>query len=609
MHQSSVDADCLTGRIHYLAKRDGLAQCAWRYILALEAIIYSRLLAGLSALALISSPAMAQVKPGEPPLTAQTMRSGGPIDPVQAKMHIALADLTIELDPQKQTLKGLAVLIVKISGPTDRLVLDLDRNLVTSSILLDGKALSHSDWSNPDGRLTIQLRKKAVAGQRIAVSINYAGTPHVAVRAPWDDGIVWSKTPDGQPWFATTAQGYGCDLYWPCIDHPQGEVDTVDVHLITPAGLVGLSNGVSKGKTVLSDGRIIWHWESGSINPYLVAFNVGPFVEISDTYHSQFGNSFPMQLWVLKGHEDKAKQLFTEFAPTLDFFEAKIGPFPFGDQKMGVVEVPYLGMEHQTINGYGNGFKPSPEGFDWLFQHEFSHEWFGNQLTAADWDDFWLHEGFGNYMQPLYGLWREGQARYDAMMMSARVRIMNRAPIVSGKPMTAEDVYEDGKGGPGGDIYYKGEWVLHTLRNLIGDDAFFAATRKLVYGRSDPKPGNFSPRFGTTAEFERDVNEAAGRDLSWFFAIYLHKAALPELIEERVGDRLSLHWKTPDDLPFPMPVEVEIDGKVRSVAMPDGRADIAVPAGAHLVIDPMAKILRVSPALERMRASGSKITP
>lgn len=538
-----------------------------------------------------------------PGLTVQTMRSGGPIDPVQAKMHITHLDLSIAIDPAQKTLEGTAILTLRLSGATDRLVLDLDRNLTVSGMTVDSVPLSPSAWRNPEGRLTITLPHAATAGGVVTLAITYGGTPHVAVKAPWDDGIVWSKTPDGQPWVATTAQGYGCDLYWPCIDHPLGEVDSADLHLTVPAGLVGLANGVAMGKSVLSDGRATWHWRSGSINPYLIAFNIGPFVEISDTYHSRFGNSFPMQLWVLKGHEEKGRRLFAEFAPTLDFFEAKIGPFPFGDQKMGVVEVPYLGMEHQTINGYGNGYKPAPEGFDWLFQHEFSHEWFGNQMTAADWDDFWLHEGFGNYMQPLYGLWREGQARYDAMMLSARVRIMNRAPIVSGHPMSAEDVYEDGKGGPGGDIYYKGEWVLHTLRNLIGDDAFFAATRKVVYGRTDPRPGNFKPRLATTAEFEAAASEAAGRDLSWFFAVYLHQAALPELIEDRTGDRLRLRWKTPNGLPFPLPVEVEVDGVARRVPMTDGRGELTIPADAHIVIDPMAKILRKSDALERMRAS------
>lgn len=529
------------------------------------------------------------------------MRSGGAIDPVQAKMHLAHADLAIALDPETYTLTGVATLTITLSGDTDRLELDLDRNLPVSAILIDGQPLTADRWSNPEGRLTVHLPAPALAGTRLAVEIRYGGTPHVAVRAPWDDGIVWSKTKDGTPWIATTAQGYGCDLYWPCIDHPQGEVDSADIHLTVPKGLVGLSNGVSMGKTVLPDGRVTWNWRSGSINPYLIAFNIGPFVEISDTYHSRYGNSFPMQLWVLKGHEAKGRGLFAEFAPTLDFFERKIGPYPFADQKMGVVEVPYLGMEHQTINGYGNGFKPAPEGFDWLFQHEFSHEWFGNQMTAADWDDFWLHEGFGEYMQPLYALWREGQARYDAMMLKDRLRIQNSAPLVSGRSMTSEDVYEDGGSGPGSDIYFKGEWVLHTLRNLIGDKAFFDATRRLVYGRPDPKPGNFKPRFATTAEFERYASEAAGRDLGWFFAVYLHRVALPDLIEHRTDDRLVLEWKTPDDLPFPMPVEVQIDGAVQTVPMPGNRAVIALPADAHVVIDPMAKILRRSEALQRMR--------
>ena len=109
-----------------------------------------------------------------------------------------------------------------------------------------------------------------------------------------------------------------------------------------------------------------------------------------------------MQFWYLPEHEAQAKELFAEFAPMLDFFEQEIGPYPFGDEKMGVVETPHMGMEHQTINAYGNGYAKDGYGFDWLLQHEFAHEWFGNQVTNANWDDMWLHEGFGTYMQPLY---------------------------------------------------------------------------------------------------------------------------------------------------------------------------------------------------------------
>ncbi|RRC03963.1 M1 family peptidase, partial [Escherichia coli] len=143
------------------------------------------------------------------------------------------------------------------------------------------------------------------------------------------------------------------------------------------------------------------------------------------------------------------------------------------------------------------------EGFDWLFQHEFAHEYFGNQLTAANWDDYWLHEGYGTYMQPLYGRWREGEARYATMLADERGKIANLRPIISGKVRTEEEVYEVDKGGPGQDIYYKGAWMLHTLRTLIGDRAFRDVTRLAVYGRIDPRPGNFAPRYGSTLEYER----------------------------------------------------------------------------------------------------------
>ena len=174
-----------------------------------------------------------------------------------------------------------------------------------------------------------------------------------------------------------------------------------------------------------------------------------------------------------------------------------------------------------------------PDGFDWLFQHELAHEWFGNQMSAANWDDYWLHEGSAQYMQPLYGQWREGDARYAIMMDEFRNQIANRAPIVSGRIMTEEEVYQEEKGGPASDIYVKGAWVLHTLRGLIGDAAFWEATRRLVYGRPDPRPGNFQPRFATTPEYIAIVNQVTGRKLDWFFDVYLREAALPELLETR----------------------------------------------------------------------------
>jgi len=561
------------------------------------------------ALAAVALTAAADLpKKGEPPLTAQTQRSGGERPPEQLAVSFDAADLALEVLPRTRRLTGVATLAFTAKAPLDRLLLDLDRNLPVSAVAIDGRPLAAGAWSNPEGQLAIRLPRQLRAGEKVSARITYGGTPHVAVNAPWDDGVVWSEAADGKLWFATTAEGYGCDLFWPCLDFPAGEPGTVDLHITVPAELKAPSNGRLVGVDTLPDGRTRWNWRTRNPNTYALALNVGPYQEISGSYRSRYGNTIPMHYWYLPGEKAKAEALFAEFAPTLDFFEANVGPYPFGDEKVGVVETPHKGMEHQTINAYGNGYAKAIEGFDWLFQHEFAHEWFGNQLTAANWDDYWLHEGYGSYMQPLYGEWREGRARYAAMMQAQRGGIANKVPLVRGRVVTEEEVYEPEKGGPGGDIYTKGSWVLHTLRYAIGDQAFRDVTRLAVYGRTDPKPGNFKPRYGSTAEFEGFVRQVTGRDYRWFFDVYLRQAALPELEEIVVNvtgsaqSYLQLAWKVPGGGSFPLPVEVSVDGTVRTVAMPNGRGSLPIPASAHIVVDPDARIFRRSTAVEDLQA-------
>ena len=552
-----------------------------------------------AALALTALPGPVLAQKGEPPITALTERSGGAIEPERAALRLEHVDLDLEVDAGRKYLSGTATLRLSTSARQSRLLIDLDKNFHVSGVQIDGKPLAEGKWRNPEGRLFIDLPKPVAAGGKVVARITYAGRPHEAVNAPWDDGFVWSSW-QGKPWVATTAQGYGCDLFWPCLDFPAGEVKSIRM-AITTGGEAVIANGRLMSVQPMPGGRARWTWEARDINPYLVAINIGPYREIRGSYASRFGNKVPLHFWHLIGKDKQAAGLFAEFAPTLDFFEAMIGPFPFAHEKLGVVETPHLGMEHQTVNAYGNDYRKDATGFDWLFHHELAHEWFGNQMTAADWDDFWLHEGYGQYMQPLYGQWREGEARYAAMMAEQRRNIFNRQPLVSGRSRTSDEVYQAEKGGPGQDIYYKGAWVLHTLRYLIGDKAFFDATTRLVYGRPDPKPGNFSPRFVTTAEFETLMSAAAGRDLGWFYDVYLRSAALPELVETRTGDVLTLEWKAPGARAFPLPVEVQIDGVTQRVAMDGGRATLSVPARAHVVIDPMARILRRSQAIEAMQ--------
>ena len=531
----------------------------------------------------------------QPPLTALTKDSGTPMPAAQKRVHFDHAELHITVQPATQSIAASATLTFSALAPTDVLLLDLDRNLPISAVAIDGKPLAATAWSNPDGRLRIQLPHTLAKGGKVSTTINYSGKPHVAKKAPWDGGFVWSHTKDGQPWVGSAVEGEGCDLFWPCIDQPDGKPDLVDLYVTVPKPLVAPGNGVLVGVTDEGSQRT-YHWRAKHPTTYAVSINVGPYKELHGEYHSHFGNTIPLYYWYLPGEDAQAQALFAEFPRMLDFFEAKVGPYPWGDEKMGVVETPYEGMEHQTINAYGNHYAKDGSGFDWLLQHEFSHEWFGNQMTNANWDDMWLHEGFATLMQPLYAQYLDGDAEYYSWLHRLRLMIRNRYPVVSGSSKTEEQVYDE-QHGPGQDIYNKGALMLQTLHHLIGDQAFYDSIRELVYGRPDPKPGNFQLQYRTTADYMRIVDQVTGKKLDWFFNVYLYQAALPKLDVTRHGGTLELHWQVPHDLPFPMPVEVQVGDTTHTVPMQNGSGSLAVPACALVTIDPHSVLLRDEPRI------------
>jgi aminopeptidase N len=523
--------------------------------------------------------------------TPFTLTTGTERTPEQLAMRFDKADLAFKVMPQSKTIDAVATLDFTATAPLPRLVVELDTVFAVSAVSVDGQSLSASQWTNPDGRMTITLPRALEAGQSASVRIAYAGSPHQAKNAPWDGGFVWSQTTDRQPWIATAVQGEGCDLFWPCIDHPEGEPARADLHITIPSDLSAPSNGRFLGKADNGDGTTTWNWTAAHPDTYAIALNIGPYVEMSADYHSRFGNVVPLHFWRLASDsQDRAEALFAEFPKMLDFYEAEVGPFPFGDEKMGVVETPHLGMEHQTINAYGNAYKMDGRGYDWLLQHELAHEWFGNQMTNASWDDMWLHEGLGSYMQPLYARWLNGDRYMESELTTMRLALHNTFPLVSGRPQDSATVYTDATG-PGLDLYNKGALVAHSLRMLIGDEAFKRSLTRLVYGRPDPRPGNFEPLYATTPDFIRIAGQESHRDLGWFFAAYVYQAALPRLDMTRDGDRITLTWADTADA-FPMPVEVEVDGQVRTLPMRDGRGAFTAPSSAHILIDPHNKVLR-----------------
>lgn len=518
--------------------------------------------------------------------SAYSLKSGGVMPISQQGLIVKHAELAFKIKPAQKFIEGEATLTLITAKKRNEFSVDLDSVFNISEVRLNNQVLKPTQYTNPDGMLLVT---QPVSGE-FTIAIKYHGQPRIPVNAPWDDGLMWETTPSGDPWIASTVQGGGCDIFWPCIDHPTAEPAKVDLHINVPKPLVAASNGVLK--SVSDDGGTrTYHWQTKSMhNTYGIALNIAPYKVLETTFSSLYGNTLDVQFYHLPSRADQAKVLFEEVPMVLDFFERMIGPYPFAEEKVGFVETPHLGMEHQTINAYGNEYKKDQYGFDWLLQHEIAHEWFGNQMTNDNWDHMWLHEAFGTYVQPLFAQYLHGDLAYKANLAEHRNGIINKFPLVSNRLMTAEEVYVKTTG-PGPDMYIKGSWVLHTLRNLIGDEAFFTAIKVLVYNTANPQPGNFKPIYRNTADFINIVNAATDKDMSWFFDVYIYQAELPKLVVERSDDSISIAWKIENDKTFPMPVDIQINGVTSTLNLAEPVV-ISINKKDVIIVDPASKILK-----------------
>ena len=533
-------------------------------------------------------------------ITEQTRKQGGPMPAEQLALVFDHLDHALKVFPAEKRIEGVTTLTFTTRAPIRTVILDLYHKYTISEIRIDGRPVPPSMYANPDGQLRIALRTPFSRGVTFTVRVTYAGTPPLATRPPWEGGTTWTTTPGGEPWIDTSLWGGGCDLLYPCLDHPTLKPATSDLHYTVPTGLMAPGNGALVSR-VEKDGWTTWNWHARSIHTYGSVLDVAPYKVLEGDYTSRFGNTIPMRLYYIPGEERDAADLFAEFPQTLDFWENVIGPYPWPDQKMGVVRVPFSGLENQTLIGHSGDYVKSPFGWNWLLNHEFAHEWFANQLSNANYDDLWLHEGLGSYAQPLLAEYLGGEMDYMAQLQSQRIGIHNWQPLVAGRERSERQVYADTTG-PRGDIYTKGSWVAHTLRRLIGDEAFFTSIRTLVYGRPDPLPGNFTPQFGTTQGFLQIVNRVTGKDYKWFFDVYFYQAALPKVLTTRENGMLKVRWDVPGNLPFPMPLDVRVDGTVVTLPMTDGTGETPATARAGVTIDPASKILRQSDAVDAYQA-------
>lgn len=536
-------------------------------------------------------------------LSAIPNNSGGVLSPEQAAYDVKSYDLDLRFNIEEHSIKGVLTVSAKIVNSIDKFVLDLDKPLTVDSVsLVEGKKQTPLSFERQAGKVVIAFPKKEEPGKTVVVRVAYNGKPKVAVRPPWDGGLIWSKTSDGKPWIAVACETEGADLWFPVKDHPSDEPETVSLHYTVPEGLVAAGNGKLQSVVKNSDGTQTFNWfVSQPINNYCITFAIAPYKLIEDKVQSVSGMMIPIQFYVLPEHFEKGQSLVDLTKKYVAFFEEYLGPYPFRADKIGIAETPHLGMEHQTLIAYGNNFKYNKAGFDWLMFHEFGHEWWGNLVTAGDWKDVWIHEGFQSFMDTLYVEKTVDKDAYFKAMKNRYKNLLNIRAVAPREPQTSFEMsylppdYKKGNE----DDYSKGALFLNTLRYLIGDDAFFRSLRRMTY--PDPLMEKVTngkqTRFATTDDFLRIAEKESGKKLGWLFEVYLRQPALPKLISEAKDNQLTLRWETPDNLSFPMPVEVKIGNETKRVDMPNGTAIIQLPANTPYSVDPNEWILKAQKPL------------
>ncbi|HQZ83979.1 MAG TPA: M1 family metallopeptidase [Pyrinomonadaceae bacterium] len=530
---------------------------------------------------------------GQRELGAKPTKTGGPLAFEQAVFDVKDYNISIKADPKTRSITGTTVMTAKAVIPSNVIVLDLDTPYKIESVTENGQPLR---YERKDGQIRIYFPYSKQDGETIRTKIVYSGTPRVAPRPPWVGGFMWEKTKDGADWISVALQNDGADLLFPCKDHPSDKPATVSMHITVPDPLYATGPGKLASVKKNRDGTSTYNWRmTNPIANYSIVFNAAPYKIVRDSYRSIAGTTIPIFFYVLPEDADKAAGLIAEQKKYLKYYEHYLGPYPFRSQKVGITETPHLGMEHSTNIAYGNHFKYDADGTDFLLLHEFGHEYWANLVTASDWRDFWIHEGFQSYMDALYQEYLHGKDAYMKRIAATATRFRNKQPIAPREPKIAYQVYmaEPDYTKSDGDIYGKGAYFLHTLRYLIGDKAFFNALRHMAYPDKahESYTDGRQERLVTTDDFLTTAEKDSGMKLDWIFEMYVRQPKLPKLVSSVSGNTLNLRWETPNNMPFPMPIDVVINGKTQRVEMPDGRATVNF-TGAAPVIDPNGWVLK-----------------
>lgn len=521
----------------------------------------------------------AQLSAQKPQFTQDdTLR--GSITPQRAWWDLTFYDLRVKVDPARKHIEGSNEIFYKVLSPGRELQIDLQPPLRIEKLEQDGQPLEAVQKGQ--NAYFVQLKKAQPVGSTQSLKVWYAGNPREAKNAPWDGGFSWAYDEDGYPFVATSCQGLGASVWWPCKDHAYDEPDSQAISVTVPGGLMDVSNGRLRRVTDNPDSTRTFEWfVQNPINNYGVNVNIARYAHFSDTLQGEKG-VLDLDFYVLPNNLEKAKKHFQQAKMTLRAFEHWFGPYPFYEDGYKLVEVPYLGMEHQSSVTYGNQYLNGYLGMDlsgtgWGFKwdfiivHESGHEWFANNITYRDIADMWVHESFTNYSEGLFTEYHFGKAAGAAYLRGCRTLIANNKPIVG-----IYGVNQEGSG----DMYYKGGNMLHTIRQIVGDDVRW---RNILRGLNR----DFYHQTVDGAQVEAYMIKHSGKKLQKVFDQYLRDTRIPVL--EYQIKKGKLHYRWTNVVPrFDMPVKVNLGGEKMVFIYPTEKwksASCRLPAAANLQVD------------------------
>lgn len=471
----------------------------------------------------------------------------GSITPERIWWDLVYYDLDVTVQPKVKSIRGTNTIHYKVVSPNNIMQIDLQPPMKLIKAVQDEVELSINQNGNAH---FIQLEKKQNRKKIEQIVLHFEGQPKEAINAPWDGGFSWKKDYNGNDFIATSCQGIGASVWWPNKDHMYDEVDSLQMKITVPKHLKAVGNGRLRAVTKNEKTASYTWFVSNPINNYGVNINIGDYVDFSETYNGEKGN-LDMHYFVLKDNLSKAKKQFLDAQKMMKAFEYWFGPYPFYEDSYKLVEVPYLGMEHQSSVTYGNRYMDGYLGrdlsgtgwglkFDFIIIHESGHEWFANNITNKDIADMWIHEGFTAYSENLFLDYYYGKEASSEYVIGTRKRIRNDRPIIGNYNVNAEG---------SSDMYYKGANMIHMLRQFTKNDEKWRGILRKMNAK-------FHHQTVTTQQIESFLSDEIDLDLHSFFNQYLRDVRIPTL--EYNIDKNILHYRWTNVVEgFEMPIEFE----------------------------------------------------